>query len=186
MAAVSGRPSEKPVSRKPRSSWNGRWNGQWTSWTADFLLTGMVVGPLVAPFLAGSGLPGLPIIADIIYFMGRHVCPQPDLGLALSPPWIMAVCMRCYGTILGLLGTRLLFSINKGKGFYWLHQYGWSGAIAASGLMMAYGFEYGAQMFAGWQIDQGVMTLFGLVTGIGWGLLTMPILHGATTARIKL
>jgi uncharacterized membrane protein len=145
----------------------------------------MVVGPLMAPFLAGSGLPGLPIVAEVIYFMGRHVCPQPSLGLALSPPWIMAVCMRCYGTVLGLFITRLLYSINKGRGFYWLHQYGWSGAMFASVLMMAYGFEYGAQMFADWQVNQDVMTLFGLVTGVGWGLLAMPILHGLNQSQSK-
>ncbi|MBD1851949.1 DUF2085 domain-containing protein [Leptolyngbya sp. ST-U4] len=160
------------ASRKPRSSRN------WAGGTADFLLAGMVVGPLMAPFLAGSGLLGVPIVANIIYFMGRHVCPQPELGLALSPPWMMAVCMRCYGTVLGLFVTRLLYGMTKGRGFYWLHQYGWGGAIFASGLMMAYGFEYGAQMFAGWQVNQGVMTLFGLITGVGWGLLAMPILHG--------
>lgn len=183
MATVSG----KSISRKPRSSrngWNG-WHGNWTSWTADFLLAGMVVGPLMAPFLAGSGILGLPIIADIIYFMGRHVCPQPDLGLALSPPWIMAVCMRCYGTVLGLFFTRLLYGMTQGKGFYWLHRYGWAGAIFASVLMMAYGFEYWAQMFAGWEVNQGVMTLFGLITGIGWGLLAMPILHGSAKARSR-
>ena len=68
----------------------------WVSFFADFLLVGMVFGPILAPFLAGSGVFVLPIIADIIYFMGNHVCPQPTMGLELSSPFIMAVCMRCY------------------------------------------------------------------------------------------
>ncbi|PLZ20871.1 DUF2085 domain-containing protein, partial [Fischerella thermalis] len=99
----------------------------WVSFIADFLLLGMVVGPLAAPFLAASGLLILPGIAEIIYFMGRHVCPQPEMGMMLASPFLMAVCMRCYGTVTGLLLTRLLLGVTGGQGFYWLHQYGWSG-----------------------------------------------------------
>ncbi|KAF3886341.1 MULTISPECIES: DUF2085 domain-containing protein [Nostocales] len=151
---------------------------RWVSFIADFLLSGMVVGPLVAPFLAGSGLPLLPIVADIIYLMGRHVCPQPDMGVVLASPHIMAVCMRCYGTVTGLLVTRLLFGITGGKGFYWLSQYGWSGVAVASVLMMAYPLELAAQVLGLWSFHNYVVTPFGLITGLAWGLLTMPILHG--------
>jgi hypothetical protein len=119
----------------------------WVSFIADFLLVGMVFGPPVAPFLAASGVFLLPGIADIIYFLGNHVCPQPDMGLDLAPPFIMAVCMRCYGTVTGLLLTRLLFAVTEGNGFYWLSQYGWSGAALASVLMMAYPLELAAQVF---------------------------------------
>ena len=66
----------------------------WVSFFADFLLAGMVFGPPLAPFLAASGVFLLPGIADIIYFMGNHVCPQPTMGLELSSPFIMAVFMR--------------------------------------------------------------------------------------------
>jgi uncharacterized membrane protein len=149
----------------------------WVSFIADFLLAGMVIGPLAAPFLAASKLPMLPLIADIIYFMGHHVCPQPEMGIALAPPFIMAVCMRCYGTVSGLLITRLLYGATGGKGFYWLHQYGWSGATLASVLMMAYPLELAAEVFGLWDFNHYVVTLFGLVTGLAWGLLAMPILH---------
>ncbi|NET74263.1 MAG: DUF2085 domain-containing protein, partial [Sphaerospermopsis sp. SIO1G2] len=84
----------------------------WVSFFADFLLTGMVFGPPIAPFLAASGIFLLPGIADIIYFMGNHVCPQPTMGLELAPPHIMAVCMRCYGTVTGLLITRILYLLT--------------------------------------------------------------------------
>lgn len=147
------------------------------SFIADFLLTGMVVGPFAAPFLAASGLPLLPGIAEIIYFMGRHVCPQPSLGVALASPLIMAVCMRCYGTVLGLLMTRLLYGVTGGKGFYWLSGYGGRGAVVASVLMMAYGLELGAEVLGWWSFNNYVVTVAGLVTGLGWGLFTMPILH---------
>lgn len=147
----------------------------WVSFIADFLLVGMVIGPLAAPFLAASGLS---LIADIIYFMGHHVCPQPEMGVALAPPFILAVCMRCYGTVTGLLMTRLLYGATGGKGFYWLHQYGWSGAALASVLMMAYPLELAAQVFGLWSFNNYIVTPFGLVTGLAWGLFTMPILHG--------
>jgi uncharacterized membrane protein len=144
---------------------------------ADILLAGMVVGPIAAPFLAASGLPLLPAIADIIYFMGHHVCPQPDMGVPMAPPYLMAVCMRCYGTVTGLLLTRLLYKATGGKGFYWLSQYGWSGVAIASVLMMAYPLELAAQVLGWWSFHNSVVTLFGFITGFAWGLFTMPILH---------
>lgn len=150
---------------------------RWLSASADFLLLGMVVGPLAAPFLAASGVSLLSLIAGIIYFMGDHVCPQPDMGVALASPYIMAVCMRCYGTVTGLLVTRLLYAATNGKGFYWLSQYGWGGAAFASVLMMAYPLELAAQVLDLWSFNNYVVTLFGLITGLGWGLFTMPILH---------
>jgi uncharacterized membrane protein len=149
----------------------------WVSAIADFLLSGMVIGPLVAPFLAASGLPILALIANIIYFMGIHVCPQPDMGVVLAPPFIMAVCMRCYSTVTGLLITRLLYQVTKGKGFYWLTQYSWVGAAASSILMMAYPLELAAEVVGLWSFNNYIVTVFGLITGLGWGLFTMPILH---------
>lgn len=149
----------------------------WVSFIADFLLVGMVVGPLAAPFLAASELPMLGLIADIIYFMGNHVCPQPNMGLDLAPPFIMAVCMRCYGTVMGLLFTRLLYGVTGGKGFYWLSQYGWSGGAIATVLMMAYAWELAAQVLGWWSFNNYLVTPFGLITGLAWGLFTMPILH---------
>jgi uncharacterized membrane protein len=150
----------------------------WVSFIADFLLVGMVFGPPIAPFLAASGVFLLPGIADIIYFMGNHVCPQPEMGLELAPPLIMAVCMRCYGTVTGLLLTRLLYGVTGGKGFYWLSQYGWSGVALSSVLMMAYPLELAAQVFGLWSFNNFLVTPFGLITGLAWGLFTMPILHG--------
>lgn len=149
----------------------------WVSFIADFLLVGMVVGPLAAPFLAASELPMLGLIADIIYFMGNHVCPQPNMGLDLAPPFIMAVCMRCYGTVMGLLFTRMLYGVTGGKGFYWLSRYGWSGAATASVFMMAYAWELAAQVLGWWSFNNYLVTPFGLITGLAWGLFTMPILH---------
>ncbi len=150
---------------------------RWVSVIADILLAGMVVGPLAAPFLGASGLLMLPLIADIIYFMGKHVCPQPDMGVALASPLIVAVCMRCYGTVIGLLMTRLLYGGTCGKGFYWLTQYGWGGAAFSSVLMMAYPLELAGQVLGWWSFNNYVVTPFGLITGLGWGLFTMPILH---------
>ncbi|WP_375503646.1 DUF2085 domain-containing protein [uncultured Nostoc sp.] len=158
----------------------------WVSLIADFLLVGMVFGPPIAPFLAASGVSLLPGIADIIYFMGNHVCPQPDMGLDLAPPFIMAVCMRCYGTVMGLLITRLLYVVTGGKGFYWLNQYGWSGVALASVLMMAYPLELAAQIFGLWSFNNYLVTPFGLITGLAWGLFTMPILHGGRGAESSL
>jgi uncharacterized membrane protein len=158
----------------------------WVSLIADFLLAGMVFGPPIAPFLAASGVSLLAGIADIIYFMGNHVCPQPAMGLDLAPPYIMAVCMRCYGTVTGLLMTRLLYGVTGGKGFYWLSQYGWSGVAIASVLMMAYPLELAAQIFSWWSFNNYLVTPFGLITGLAWGLFTMPIFHGWRGAKTSL
>lgn len=148
----------------------------WKSAIADIVLAGMVVGPLFAPFLSASGLLLLPGIAGIIYTMGMHVCPQPDMGLALMPPFTMAVCMRCYATVMGVLITRLLYGFRDG-GFYWLTQYGLLGATLTSLMMIAYPTELAAQVFGLWSFNNYIVTLSGLITGVGMGLFFMPILH---------
>ena len=149
------------------------------SFFADLLLAGMVLGPSLAPFLAASNVFVLQIISNIIYFIGDHVCPQPETGLELAPPYIMTVCMRCYGTVTGLLITRVLYGLTQGKGVFWLHQYGWMGASVATILMTAYPWELAAEVFGLWEFNNYVVTPFGLVTGLAWGLFAMPLLHSS-------
>jgi len=149
----------------------------WRSIIADVILAGLVSGPLAAPFLAASGLPILPQIADIIYFMGNHVCPQPEMGLVFAPPYLMAVCMRCFGTLLGLIATRYLFSVNRGQASYWLNRYGLPGLALTLGLCMVYPFELYAQYWGWWGYNNWVVTFFGLISGLGLGAYIMPLLH---------
>ena len=144
---------------------------------ADIMLAGLAGGPVAAPFLAASSLPVLPQIATIIYFMGAHVCPQPDMSLALSPPHLMAVCMRCFGTLLGLIIMRYLFANNQGKALYWLHQYGVSGLALTVLLCLVYPFELYAQIWGWWDYDNIIVTIFGLIAGLGLGAYIMPFLH---------
>ncbi len=144
---------------------------------ADIVLAAIVLGPPAAPFLVASGLPLLPLIAQIIYTMGLHVCPQPEMGLVLSPPWIMAVCMRCYGTVLGLLMTRLLCAADGNKGGYWLSQYGLRGVALSVLMMLFYPAELFAQLWGLWGYNNYLVFPFGWVAGLGLGLLIMPWLH---------
>jgi hypothetical protein len=124
----------------------------------------------------------LELIADIIYFMGQRVCPQPELGLTLSPPHIMAVCMRCYGTLLGLLVMRLAYGRDRGRSAYWLEQYGLWGFGLTFALCMVYPAELALQGFDWWPVDQTRMTLFGWISGIGLGAYLMPLLHHRNAA----
>ncbi|MBD0269177.1 MAG: DUF2085 domain-containing protein [Cyanobacteria bacterium Co-bin8] len=153
----------------------------WQSLLADVVLVGLVSGPLAAPFLAASGLPGLTLIADIIYAMGQRVCPQPELGLALAEPYQMAVCMRCYGTVLGLVIMRWLYHKDHGRSAYWLEQYGLKGFVATFVLCLFYPLELALQGFSGWGMHHPLMMLFGLIAGLGLGAYLMPSLH----SRIK-
>ncbi|MBE9079322.1 DUF2085 domain-containing protein [Romeria aff. gracilis LEGE 07310] len=149
----------------------------WPSLLADIVLVGMASGPLAAPFLASANLPLLPQIADIIYWMGMHVCPQPDMGIALSPPQIMAVCMRCYGTVTGLVLMRLLYRQDGGQAAYWLHQYGILGFVLTIGLCLMYPAELVAQQLGWWGYSNWIVTPFGLLAGLGLGAYIMPLLH---------
>ena len=78
----------------------------WRGMVADLVLAALLLGPLAAPFLQAWGLGAPRTISGIIYSMGAFVCPQPARGVALYDGRIMAVCMRCYGAVLGLLLTR--------------------------------------------------------------------------------
>ncbi len=147
------------------------------SLVADIVLAALVGGPLAAPFLASTSLPLLPLIANIIYFMGDRVCPQPDLGIMLAPPHLMAVCMRCYGTLMGLVFMRWLIGRNDGREAYWLHQYGVTGFVVMILFCLVYPAELWAQKLGLWGYNNFVVTLFGLVSGLGLGAYIMPLLH---------
>jgi uncharacterized membrane protein len=150
---------------------------------ADVILLALVGGPLAAPFLASTSLPLLPLIANIIYFMGDRVCPQPEMGLALSPPHIMAVCMRCYGTLLGLVAMRWLISRSTGREAYWLNQYGFTGFCVTLLLCLAYPAELWAQYWGWWGYNNTVVTAFGWVAGLGLGAYIMPLLYSSPINR---
>ncbi|VEP13129.1 conserved membrane hypothetical protein [Hyella patelloides LEGE 07179] len=149
----------------------------WQGLLADIILTALLSGPIAAPFLAKSGLFPLNFIASIIYFMGGVVCPQPEMSLMIASPNLMAVCMRCYGLLLALLTTRLLYAQNRGQGWYWLSQYRFTGATIASVLICAYLGEMLAQIFQLWSYNNWIVTSFGYVTGLGIGLFFAPVLY---------
>jgi uncharacterized membrane protein len=110
--------------------------------------------------------------------MGMFVCPQPAQGLALYDGHIMAVCMRCYGTVLGLLLTRLLYAADAGAGRIWLPRYGLRGLLIFATLIGAYAAEFAGQVAGWWGFDNLVATAAGLITGAGLGLMFHPMLQG--------
>jgi uncharacterized membrane protein len=126
------------------------------------------------------------IIANIIYFMGGAVCPQPEMGLMVSPPHLMAVCMRCYGLLLALLTTRLLYMSDRGKAWYWLSRYRFTGATIATILTCAYLGEMLAQGFQLWNYNNWVVSGFGYVAGLGIGLFIVPVLYRQSAIACKL
>lgn len=144
---------------------------------ADIVLLGLVTGPLAAPFLRAAGVFPLTTIADIIYAMGQVVCPQPDMGLTLIGANQMAVCMRCYGTVAGLMGMRWLYSRDRGHSRYWLEQYGLWGFALTFIICMAYPLELALQKNAWWGMNPWVMTGFGFIAGLGLGAYIMTSLY---------
>jgi glucan phosphoethanolaminetransferase (alkaline phosphatase superfamily) len=144
---------------------------------ADIVLLALVFGPPAAPFLRVSGLFPLTTIADIIYTMGEAVCPQPEMGVALAGSAQMAVCMRCYGTVLGLVLMRWLFRRDRGRSGYWLEQYGLWGFALTFVICMAYPLELALQKTSWWAMSHWIMTGFGLVAGLGLGAYVMPVFH---------
>ena len=109
--------------------------------------------------------------------MGGIVCPQPEMGLMVSPPHLVAVCMRCYGLLLALLTTRLIYVLDRGKGFYWLHQYRFLGAAVATFLTSAYLAEMIFQTLNFWEYNNIIVTIFGYIAGLGIGLFVTPVLY---------
>jgi hypothetical protein len=115
---------------------------------ADVVLAGLLLGPLAAAFLHTWGLPAPRTVSGIIYTMGAFVCPQPAQGVALYDGQIMAVCMRCYGTVLGLLLTRLLYAADGGAGSLWLARYGRLALPIFAALIFSYAAEFAGQVLA--------------------------------------
>jgi uncharacterized membrane protein len=156
----------------------------WRGLIADIVLTGLLLGPLAAAFLQAWSLLIPHTISDIIYSMGGFVCPQPARAVALYHNQIMAVCMRCYGTVLGLLLTRLLYAVDAGAGHGWLPYYGLRALPIFIVLIFAYAAEFAGQVAGLWGFNNLVATAAGLITGAGLGLMFHPVLQGhATTTR---
>jgi uncharacterized membrane protein len=149
----------------------------WRALIADAVLVALLLGPLAAPFLYGWGLLVPRTVAGIIYTMGSYVCPQPARGLPLYHGQIMAVCMRCYATVLGLLLTRLMFVADGGASPIWLPRYGLRSLPIFGLLIFAYAAEFAGQVFGWWGFDNLVVTIAGLITGIGLGLMFHPFLQ---------
>jgi uncharacterized membrane protein len=157
---------------------------RWRGLIADAVLAGLLLGPLAAPFLQAWGLLVPQTVSGVIYTMGMFVCPQPAHGIALYDGQIMAVCMRCYGTVLGLLLTRLLYAADAGTGREWLARYGLRALPIFALLIFAYAAEFAGQVARWWGFHNLVVTVAGLITGLGLGLMFHPMLQGhAVTSR---
>lgn len=157
----------------------------WRPLLADTVLAAMLLGPLAAPFLQAWGLLVPRTVSGIIYTMGSFVCPQPERGVPLYDGYIMAVCMRCYGTVLGLLLTRLWYAADTGAGRAWLPRYGLRGLPIFALLIFTYAAEFAGQVFGLWRFDNTITTLAGLATGVGLGLMFHPFLqHKPGEARV--
>ena len=154
----------------------------WRGLLADVVLAGLLLGPLTAPFLQAWGSPVPHTASGVVYTMGMFVCPQPAHGVILYGGQIMAVCMRCYGTVLGLLLTRLLYAAHGGEGRLWLPQYGVRGLPIFAGLIFTYAAEFAGQVAGLWEFNNLVATAAGLITGLGLGLMFHPPLQEQSAA----
>jgi len=150
------------------------WRGQ----IADAVLAGLLIGPLAAPFLQAWGIFAPRTVSEIIYTMGMFVCPQPAYGVALYDSQIMAVCMRCYGSVLGVLLTRLLHAADGGASRFWLPRYGTWGPPIFAVMIFTYAAEFAGQIAGWWDFNHLVVTVAGLITGAGLGLMFHPVLQG--------
>ena len=144
---------------------------------ADVMLAALLLGPLAAPLLQAWGLLIPHMVSGVIYSMGTFVCPQPARGLPFYDGQIMAVCMRCYGTVLGLLATRLLFAADGGAAWIWLPRYRLRALPLFAALIFAYAVEFAGEVAGWWAFDNTIVTAAGLISGIGLGLMFHPILQ---------
>lgn len=158
---------------------------RWRGLLADGVLVALLAGPLAAPFLQAWGLLVPRTVAGIVYTMGSFVCPQPSRGLALYDANIMAVCMRCYATVLGLLLTRLWYAYDRGAGPAWLPRYGLRALPAFALLIFVYAAEFAGQVAGLWPFSNLVVTAAGLVTGAGLGLMFHPLLQAGPRAAVR-
>jgi uncharacterized membrane protein len=155
----------------------------WRGILTDAALVALLLGPLAAPFLLGWSLAAPRAVSGIVYTMGAFVCPQPAQGLPLYEGQIMAVCMRCYGTLLGLLATRLLYAADGGISRLWLPRYGVRGLPLFAALIFVYAAELAGQVAGLWRFDHVAVAAAGLITGVGLGLMFHPALQEPRTIR---
>jgi hypothetical protein len=97
----------------------------------------------------------------------------------------MAVCMRCYGTVLGLLLTRLLYAADSGTGRLWLARYGPRALPIFAGLIFTYAAEFAGQVAGLWSFNNLAVTVAGLITGTGLGLMFHPALQSQPAPALE-
>jgi hypothetical protein len=148
---------------------------QYRGLLADAVLIALALGPLAAPLLQAWGVPIPRMVSGTIYTIGAFVCPQPAHAVALYDRELMAVCMRCYGTVLGLALTRLWHAADGGTGRCWLPRYGVRALPIFAALIFAYAAEFAGQVAGLWRFDNVVVAIAGLVTGGGLGLMFHPL-----------
>jgi hypothetical protein len=158
---------------------------RWRTLIADAVLAALLLGPLAAPFLQAWGQLAPRTVSGVVYAMGSLVCPQPARGLALYEANIMAVCMRCYAAVLGLLLTRMLYAADAGASRFWLPRYGLRVLPIFAALIFAYVAEFAGQIAGLWVFDNLWVTVAGLITGVGLGLMFHPILQRQPTESFR-
>jgi hypothetical protein len=156
---------------------------RWRGVVADIVLVGLLSGPLMAPFLYAWGVWAPQAVSGVIYTMGTFVCPQPARAVALYDGNLMAVCMRCYATVLGLLITRLWYAADGATGRLWLPQYGRRALPIFAVLIFAYAAELAGEVAGLWSFDNAGVTVAGLITGLGLGLMFHPFLQASGASR---
>jgi hypothetical protein len=157
------------------------WPIQYRGLFADMVLIALALGPLAAPLLQAWGALIPRMVSGTIYTIGTFVCPQPAHAVALYDSQPMAVCMRCYGTVLGLALTRLWYTADGGTGQCWLPRYGVRALPIFAALIFAYAAEFAGQVAGLWRFDNVVVAIAGLVTGAGLGLMFHPLRVKRTT-----
>ena len=77
----------------------------------------------------------------------------------------------------GPSGTRLIYAPDGGVARVWLPRYGLRALPLFAILISAYAAEFAAQVAGLWRFDNLAVTVAGLITGVGLGLMFHPLLQ---------
>lgn len=150
----------------------GRARYAWPVWA---LLSVLLVGPLLGPVFAWLDGPLLAVVNVPIYWVGAHLCPQPDLAFpVLGHP--MVVCARCWAGVGGLWIVLLIYRAAPRHPFWTTWRRLPPPARAVLGLL-AFGpwiIDLTATAQSWWASGPAFLLLSGLLGGLGAGALLFP------------
>lgn len=154
----------------------------WPRWVFDLLLGVLFFGPIISPLFRATGLP---LVSDAGVLardlLATYICPTPERSYFLFD-LPMAVCARCWGATIGLLGARFVQARAQGgiaAGLMWYRGLAWGWRFGLASLpFLLWPLEIVGHYAGWWYAPMGLLLINGAQAGFAAGIFFLSVWPG--------